>query len=72
MKPGIFVVATPEQVYTNDGAVNSSRRHIKLEHVQSRERVQVESFDEAVAWVERRANSPPLKKGKGELGCEDE
>ena len=31
---------------------------IKLKHVQSGEKVQVETFDEAVAWVEARANSP--------------
>ena len=54
--------------FVSDGlwCLEEGALRIKLEHVQSGERVQVESFDDAVAWVEARANSPNgLRRPRG-------
>ena len=37
---------------------------IKLEHIQSGEVVRLGSLKEALAWLEERANGPPVGKGE--------
>ena len=43
---------------------------VRLEHIQSGEVMQVETLKEALAWVEARANGPPLEE-REEVRLED-
>ena len=44
--------------------LDEGQLRVRLEHIQSGEVMQMETLKEALAWVEARANAPPLEERK--------
>ena len=51
--------------------LEGERMQIKLEHIQSGEKVQVESLEEILAWVDKRAQGPPTLTDSEEVSRTD-